>query len=370
MKREQCCICLSNLDNIYKLDNIPIKLECISTYIECLETLSFSQCITCNTIQLDKLIPLNVLYSESHNYSSVGITWNNYFKLFIDTIAPIIIGKNILEIGCPSGKIALKSKDYKHWYIVEPNKNPNITFDDSITFIENFFDNTLKIDDKIDVIIHSHLFEHIYEPSKFLINCSEILNEEGVMFFGIPNMEYLSETNICPFLGVFFEHTIFLNKQNTAHLLTSHNFEIIEIIEYEKHSILFHCKKNSNLNKSENFSIANLRPLFFTTLQYFEMFIKRCNDIINISTKYVYIFSASYNTQIILSMGLNKSKITGILDNCNEKQGKYLYGFNLNIFDPSVIIDKDCIVIIKNGYYMNEVLSQIMDINKNTEIII
>jgi len=178
-------------------------------------------------------MPLDILYAESHNHISVGKMWENYFKLFMHKINHIVKNKNILEIGDPSGKIALKADEYNKWFIVEPNKNPNIAFDKKIFFIESFFDDNFNINEKIDVIIHSHLFEHIYEPNNFLKKCYKVLNNEGDMFFGVPNMQHFTETDACPFLGIFFEHTIFLNKENISYLLNNNNFEIIEIIDFE-----------------------------------------------------------------------------------------------------------------------------------------
>ena len=95
----------------------------------------------------------------------------------------------------------------------------------------------------MDIIIHSHLFEHIYEPNKFLNDCYHLLNDNGEMFFGIPNMEYIAEKSIAPFFGVFFEHTIFYNRENITYLLHKNNFELINIHYYGNHSIFFHVKK-------------------------------------------------------------------------------------------------------------------------------
>jgi SAM-dependent methyltransferase len=385
MKRDKCTICNYNLQNIYILDNLPKKLSCVNFPIYDLEKLSFSKCIQCNTIQLDHLIPLDILYSDSHNYTSVGKVWENYFKLFINKIEPIIKNKNILEIGDPSGKIALNANEYNKWYIVEPNKNSNIVFDKNIFFIEQFFDDNFKIDDKIDMIVHSHLFEHIYEPNKFLKNCHNILSNNGEMFFGVPNMQHFSESDICPFLGVFFEHTIFLNKENITYLLENNHFEVIEIIDYENHSTLYHCKKlnipqvenqqfeyqnNNQLQTQSQFKITDYYDSFTRTIGIYKDFIEKCNNIIKNTKKEVYIFGASYNSQFLISLGLELQNITGILDNCKEKQEKYFYGYNLKIYNPNIIQNKDCIIILKNGYYVNEISKQIYDLNMNTVILI
>jgi 2-polyprenyl-3-methyl-5-hydroxy-6-metoxy-1,4-benzoquinol methylase len=368
MKRKSCAICNFNLKNICLINNVPTKLSCTSVPINDTSPLSFSQCENCNTIQLDELIPLNILYAESHNYVSVGKTWQNYFKLFYNKIQNIIKDKNILEIGCPSGKIAMNVKNYNKWFIVEPNKNTEIRFDEKITFIEKFFDNNFILDEKINIIIHSHLFEHIYDFNEFLTKCNNILCNDGEMFFGIPNMNHFLNTNICPFLGIFFEHTCFLNKENMKILLNNNNFELIECIDYENHSILYHCKKK--MNNIINYKITNYYDYFFESINNYKIYIEKCNNIIMNTKNEVYIFGASYNSQFLISLGLDLTYISGILDNCKEKQNKFLYGYNLKIYDPKIIVNKNCIIILKNGYYTNEILTQIYDLNINTHIIL
>ena len=375
MEREYCGICKCSLNNIYCLNNVPTKLSCTSNYIQDFNKLSFSQCKNCNTIQLDKLIPLDILYSDSHNYNSCGKVWENYFKLFTNKIKYIVKDKNILEVGCPSGKLANNVNSYNKWFIIEPNKNLNIKFNENIIFIEKFFDNSFIIETDIDVIVHSHLFEHIYLPNEFLKKCYDTLKDDGEMVFGVPNMSYFAESNITPFLGVFFEHTIFLNKENISYMLNNNNFEIVEIIDYEKHSTIYHCKKSKKNNNSilngNNIKFKNFYNSFMESNHIFTEFVKKCNNIISNNTdRDVYIFGASYNTQYLLALGIDSNNIRGILDNCIEKQNKYFYGYDLLIQSPEIINNKDCIVILKNGYYANEIMEQLLFINKNTNIIV
>ena len=369
IKRSKCTICNSNLTNLYSLQNMPIKLSCVENPELNTESISFAQCIFCNTIQLDNLIPLNILYSQSHNYTSVGKVWDGYFNLFCELFTPIVSNKIILEIGDPSGKIANRINGFDKWYIIEPNKNLNINFKENIEFIEEFFDNNFKTDKQIDIIVHSHLFEHIYEPNQFLIKCYELLTPNGEMFFGVPNMEYIGTNALCPFLGIFFEHTIFLNKQNITYLLASNGFDIINIYDYLSHSTLYHAKKINKNNKINLLPFNNFQNLFTKTLDNYINFINKTNNVIIDSNLPVYIFGASYNSQIILALGLNQENIYGIVDNCVDKHNKYLYGYNLKIFSPYILKDTNSIVILKNGYYIEEIKSQILDINSNTIIL-
>lgn len=378
INRTKCAICNNDIKNIYSLNNVPIKLACIlqNKQSENPKTaeLSYSQCINCHTIQLDKLIPLDQLYSESHNYVSVGNTWENYFKTFVEILQPHIIDKNVIEIGCPSGKIAQRLFDFKNYTIVDPNKNPNIVLNDNMFFDQTFFDENYKPDKQIDIIVHSHLFEHIYEPNKFLNTCNNLLADNGVMIFGIPNMEFISNNALSLFSGIFFEHTIFLNKENVSYMLNNNGFEIIDIIDYENHSIIFHCQKKTNFKTSllpNDFcgKITNYYHIFMRTIDNYKHFLNKTNDFISKTKKNVYIFGTSYNTQLLISLGLDISNIKGILDNCKEKQGRILYGYNLLIYDPSILKQSDSIVILKNGVYITEIQEQIKNINNDTVII-
>jgi hypothetical protein len=97
--------------------------------------------------------------------------------------------------------------------------------------------------------------------------------------------------------------------------------------------------------------------------------VNTCNEIIKGADKKVYLFGASYNTQFLLALGLHEEKIDGILDNSTDKQNKYLYGYDLKIYSPEIITNNDSIVILKNGYYTDEIMSQLLSINNNIIII-
>lgn len=367
MNRLKCSICDGSLAPIYELSNVPINLSCVDVASAGIkDTLSFSQCKQCNTIQLDKLIDLRILYAASHNYTSVGKAWEMYFQTMSDILTPVVNNKTVLEIGCPSGKLARKTADYNKWYIVEPNKNTSIDFSKNIVFVESFFDDTFKIDDSIDVIVHSHVFEHIYEPRRFLKKCREILKADGEMVFGVPNMEYLTEQALCLFAGVFFEHTVFLNKDNISYLLRQTGFELVEMVDYAQHSTIYRAKKSRFNNLESTIKIKDYRDTFFELIYKYADFVETCNNRMRTTTKDCYIFGASYNTQILLSFGLDNTRIKGILDNCKEKHDKYLYGTGLQIMSP---VNSDCVVILKNGYYANEIREQLLALNSNIEII-
>jgi SAM-dependent methyltransferase len=321
-------------------------------------------------MQLDQLIPLHILYESSHNYTSVGTVWAKYFELCRSRINPIVKGKTVLEIGCPSGKLALQCQHYQDWYIVEPNQNKTVVFPKNVHFIETFFDTSFSIHMPIDVIVHSHLFEHLYDPNEFLKKCHELLTDTGEMVFGVPNMQHLTEHSLCLFAGLFFEHTLFLNKDNIRYLLETNGFAMVDIVDYENHSTIYHARKTNVYPPYAPCCIHDYYPEFTRTIAEYTAFVETCNRVIaNNPGKHVYLFGASYNTQLLLCIGLNAEPVRGIVDNCKEKQGKHLYGSKLRIYGPDVLTD-DSIVILINGYYVDEIRQQIMEINPNTLVMV
>lgn len=377
LPRTNCKICNDNLSHLFSLSNFPIKLTCdIEPKFGEME-LSYGTCDNCNYIQLDKLVPLEILYSLSHNYTSVGNTWKKFFDYFVNLITSHIFNKNVLEIGCPSGKLALQSTDFKKWFIVEPNKKCGIEFPQNITFIECFFDDSFEIKEDIDVIVNSHLFEHIYEPRSFLKKCHSILNKHGKMIFAIPNMEHISQEKLAPFNGVFFEHTIYYNEENVSYLLKIAGFKNIQVYRFETHSLLFYCEKNEFV---DNIIIEPPPPklskneiiTFNKGIDYYETFSNNCIDFYkNNKNIPIYIFGCSYNSLFLWYLLKNKNiKIHGFFDNNIEKQGKYLFGTNLMIYSPSIIntFENICI-LLKNGYYSNEIREQLYTIKSDIFIL-
>ena len=363
ISRRECAICFGKLASLYIVDKMPIKLLCGSDCGGDCSPMSFSICQCCNTIQLDQLIPLDVLYSSSHNTISVGKTWEKYFEVFCNKVGEIVGGGIVLEIGDPSGRIAGVLDNYKDWYIVEPNKNESVQWKENVHFIEGFFDEAFSLGFSVDRIIHSHVFEHMYSPNVFLKKCWDVLNEGGEMFFGIPNMEHIAQLGLAPCSGVFFEHTIFLSKENIEYLLKRNGFKILSVYDYEHHSILYHVQKCMP-SMVDLVPITNYRGLFLESIEEWKGIVRLVDDSMD-----TYIFGASYNSQYLLALGMSERNIKGILDNCKEKQGKYLYGYSLMIYPPSVICGKKCCVIVKNGYYSNEIIEQILQLNPHVIII-
>ena len=122
IQRNNCIRCSIKNEIIHTEKEVPISFTTTKNKTNYkYSKLIYGYCDKCNIIQLNELIDLDILYENGHNYQVVGDTWKQYFSQFVDILTPYIKNKNVLEIGCPSGKIANNCNDYNLWNIIDPN---------------------------------------------------------------------------------------------------------------------------------------------------------------------------------------------------------------------------------------------------------
>ena len=329
-------------------------------------------------VQIYPKVKLDKLYFKSHGSGTVGKTWNDHHKLFFQ-IANKYLKGNICEIGGGNNSILNKIKNFskiKNFYSFDKNlqlKNNN----KKIIKIKKFFDaqyfNSHK-NCKIDLVLHSHTFEHLYNPNQFLNDVKSILSKNGKHIFTMPNMKPMIKKGYANAMN--FEHPFYYDEKLVDCLLIQNNFEIVEKQFFKKdHSIMYVTKLNYSLSKSKKnkFKIyseykKNL-SLFEGMFNFWRKDIKQINKLTK-KNKNILIFGAHIFSQMMIFNGLDKKNIIGILDNDKNKIDKFLYGTKLKINKPSILkkIDKPC-VILRAGSYNKEIKKQLLGINNSTIIV-
>lgn len=322
-------------------------------------------------IQLNSLIPLDILYQEQHAYG-FGETWEAHyqeFSSFLKKTSP----KNVLEIGGGQGRIAKICESFENiqkWTIVEPN--PTITATDKIHIIQGFFDKDFEIKEGFDTFTFSHVLEHAYDPREFLESIFRKMDVGDDLVFSYPNLEaWLSKkyTN-----SLNFEHTIFLNFDHLTTLLKNIGFKIVRQVDYLEHSHFFHVVKREENPVIELFNnqCVNNERLLLNFVEYHHEEVRLLNEKINeFSDRPIYLFGAHIFSQYLKVFGLKTEGIVSILDNSIEKQGKRLYGTDLYVESPYTLEGiENPVIILRAGPYNVEIKDQVLNrINSNVVFI-
>lgn len=145
-----------------------------------------------------------------------------------DFIKPILKGNNMLEIGSGQG-FTLKFFENKGFNVhgIEPSKeicefiNKKLKRGScDVGKIEN-----ISIEKSFDLIIMSHVLEHLLNPREVLLRLKSNLNKDGILFIEVPNCisgNLLGSINNSPHIQHF-------TKYSLTKLMKDIDFEVIAV---------------------------------------------------------------------------------------------------------------------------------------------
>lgn len=365
-KRTNCIINPhEEIEKFYTFKNFPILMSTVDdqTLIDNDKFLDMDWGISpSGNIQLINLLDPTVIYNEYHTSGSSGKIWQDHHKKLFEFVSQSEY-HNLLEVGGSSGHLAsnfcTSSKEFSYT-IIEPNLTQKAINDSRVHLINGFFEN-YNFDKKYDTVVHSHCFEHVYDPIQFLHKVNQLLTDNGVHYISIPNMRYWLEHKSTNVLS--FEHTFYVDDFVLEYLLNSTGFEIIEKIS-NPHSIYVKSIKSSSIKvKPTTFSyVKNLFNNYIQELQQDVELIKQ-----QLGNKEFYLFGAHIFSQFYFNLGINQNQVKYILDNDPKKQQRRLYGTSCYVRSPMILKDiENPIVVVRAGPYTDEIKDAILKINDKT----
>jgi len=365
----------SDLESLYHFNDFPAKMGVTDQ--------SFNQDImvdldllisrSSGVVQINKLLPLDFLYSDSHGAGTVGKTWAKHhekFANFIQKAQP----RNVLEIGGGSGRLAKQYLDLQkiNWHILEPSSSGGIE-KEGLTFSKEYFSEeicrNLEIASNYDCVVHSHVLEHLYEPDVFLRLISSSLSDGSKMIISIPNMtEMLNrlDGNL-----INFEHTYFLDYDLVVALLNRNNFFISRIEDFGPgHSLFIEAILIKSQKNTFNYSAYEINKSHFN--KYFQNIkedVERLNSMIA-KTDNVFIFGAHVFSQLLFTFGLKPDRIKSVLDNDLNNINHRLYGTSLFVESPDTVSKiANPNIIVRMGAYSSEIKEQLLSYNSSVRFI-
>lgn len=294
--RTQCVLCDTSLSSFTSFLH-PVY-DCAD--INAAWTIEYGYCPHCFSVQLMKLADPLVLYDKNYIQPFQTHLWTQHNLSFIAFIAKHCPPQPLLEIGSSSFCLG---KHLIHYYpdytvfdysIEQAIKLPNVTY------IEG---NCEEYDFTQPCIVMSHVFEHLYEPKKFIQNC--LRNQVKTIVLSIPSMES-TQLHVCN------QHTFQYNAQDIVYLFGLYEYKVAEIIHWnaeDSFPCLFYCFTLDGPQQVKQL----IEPRHLYTIQYFKSFRVPPNT---------FLTTANMFSVLLYPWIENKEDVIGVVDVNPKKHGK------------------------------------------------
>lgn len=354
--RKECVLCSTHLIEKYTQKKQPITYcpKITSPDNDVYMDLTYGACPNCGSVQLMTLVDPNILYEDSHNITYDTPTWKQHHAQFAEFVLANA-DKEIIEVGGSSGILAKNilcirpETKYTILDLCNPiQRDPSIQYTIGNCEQHIFCPNT--------TVVMSHLFEHLYEPRRFIENLAR--NTVRKVFISIPNMKVLL-ANKSPAV-IHTEHTYYMEDSDAAQLFKSYGYALQSQVDYKTHSHFMYFTLEDGLTKT------NIWPTSTRAAQILETFRARDERFGNITVQpNSFIVPAGHYGQIMYCLMKDSAQnVAGFLDNDPAKQGKRVYGTLANVF-PMTYIQKysnsePVHIYLHAGPYTAEIKSQLL----------
>ena len=312
--------------------------------------LNLVYCKNCKLLQLRHSAPQEIMYKKFYWYrSGVTNTMKNALKdIFLAVKKMSILNKGdvVLDIGANDGTFLKYFKREKYITIgCEPAKNLTKFLRKNCKYVLNNFWNsndlkkiikTKKIK-KPKLITAIGMFYDLEDPSKFIADAAEVLDDKGIFIAQLMCLESMLKKND---LGnICHEHLEFYSFESLKYLFEKNGLKIFKIEENDINggSYRIFCKKNisRSIVYKEKVSLFEIKKF----IQRVESNKKKClSFLINAVKKglEVYIYGASTKGNTLLQYyGINHKLIKFAAERSPEKWGKYTVGTGIRIISEN-----------------------------------
>ncbi len=352
-KIKKCRLCFSSeLLKIYNFGNHYVSnfVSKRNIYKGIKAPLNLVYCKNCKLLQLEHSAPQEIMYKKFYWYrSGVTQTMKLALKDIFLTVKKMSIlkkGDSILDIGANDGTLLKYFKENGYITIgCEPAKNLTSELKKNCKHIIDDFWNIKNLNKilnknkikKPKVITAIGMFYDLEDPSKFILDAANSLDDNGVFIAQLMCLDDMIKTND---LGnICHEHLEFYSFPSLKYLFEKNGLKIFKI---EKNNInggsyRIFCKKNikKSISYKEKTSLRDIKKF----IQRVEFNKKKCLNFLNkckTEGKKVYIYGASTKGNTLLQYyGIDSTMINYASERSPEKWGKFTIGTGVKIISES-----------------------------------
>ena len=388
MKLERCRICKNKkLEKILDLGEMPLANAFLDKnqigQKEVSYPLRVVWCESCGLLQIDKIVPPEILFK---NYIYVSGTSEALRKHFKGLATKVVINFKlsneslIVDIGSNDGTLLKEFKKVDSKVIgVEPAINiAKIAEESGVKTINDFFSEDVakkivKENGKADAIIATNVFAHIFDLGELLKGVSYLLKDDGIFVIEVPYLVDLLEN--VEFDTIYHEHLSYFAVRPLKRLFKERDFKIVDIERVKIHGgtiRVFVSKRKSryNINGNVNRLISLEIEKGLNEVTVYKKFAGRVEklkeDLVSLlqrlkseNKKVIGYGAAAKGNTLLNYYHIGPELIDFIVDLSPMKQNKFTPGTHISIFSPEQIYEaKPDYMLILAWNFADEIMKQ------------
>jgi len=268
----------------------------------------------------------------------------------------------IIDVGSSRGGLLtrLARRGFTELYGVDPNPGCVRFIEETLGFkaAEGSAELLPFGDMRADVLVYSHVIEHVIELSTLLSFARDRLNDDGIICVEVPDASRYQDGSVLPFQSLYLEHVNHFNPDTLVNYLSAHGFEVVSLeLLSEIHSArgvfpciwaVFRQGKRQELRNTKGLEIALRNYIDWSNHHPLMEQIRR----LSVDRTPVYLWGISYYALLLLGQtDLRFCNIAGFVDKDQMKQNCKV--MNLPIQSPEILVRAnpiDVVIITALGY--------------------
>lgn len=291
---------------------------------------------------------------------------------FAHRLAPYIPSKDskIIDVGSSRGELLkrLAYRGFTQLYGVDPNPScvqfikESLGFEAAVGSAQSLPFEGLRV----DVLVYSHVIEHVIDLRSLLTVASEKLDDNGIICVEVPDASRYQENSILPFQSLYLEHVNHFSPETLANYFNGAGFEVVHLESIsENHSArgvvpcIWGVFRKGIKQKNRNTKGLETALRNYVSWSQEHPIIKKFR-MLSIDRTPIYVWGMSYFAMLLLGQtDLRYCNLMGFVDKDKNKQLQKV--MNMTIQAPSILssANQDATVLIAAIGYEDQVIEEL-----------
>lgn len=321
-------------------------------------------CANCFLVQVNDVELPEKIFSDYAYFSSYSDTWLKHSQEYASmAISRFCLTNNsaVIELASNDGYLLQYFKEVGIPVLgIEPAGNVALEAKrKGIPTIVNFFGQKLAQElvsqgEKADLVIGNNVLAHVPDINDFVAGMKILLKQQGIITLEFPHLMRLMEGN--QFDTIYHEHFSYISLTTALRILDEHGLTIFDVDEIPTHGgslRIYACHKDDtskSVGKNVTKLLADENRVGLAKLNRYRKFEEQVKETkrkilellirIKYENKSIVGYGAPAKGNTLLNYcGIRRDFIDYTVDRNPYKQGKYLPGSHIPIYDPEKIME-------------------------------